>query len=291
MAGMPSPSAHRIIAADTHAVPAPFRAFAVRSDEPCHASDARAPWGRVHVVATDILDAASFASLARAGYSRVDIAETFVVDYAATTWPDLAASVPGVADLAGAVARALGVTRVLGDDAADYERSVAARVDWLASRGAGFHNDVTGRWSRSLFWILALDVADVEFVQPHTGLRVALAPGDLVVFDQAMAHGLCRPADAGLAVAASFEHGDAGRQLFLTGEMLLDDAQWAALGAPWQPVEAARAAGALDLLLAEFDDRSGAVQRVRSLAGAMSRETCHVDETSAVAPRSQGDAS
>ena len=288
---MTPPPAHRCLAADAFVVPAPFRTLAVRSDEPCHAFDARAPYGRVHIVATGLLDAAARASLARAGYARVDIAEAFSVDYAATTWDELAALLPPGLDLAGAVADALRVTRVLGDDPAAYARSVVTRVDWLASRGAGFHNDVARHWSRSLFWILALDVADVEFVQPHAGLRVALAPGDLVVFDQVMAHGLCRPADAGRAVAASFEDGDAGRQLFLTGEMLLDDAQWAALGAPWRPVEAAQAAGALDLLLAEFDDRSGAVQRARSLAGAMSRETCHADETSPVAPRSQGDAS
>lgn len=284
------PPAHRIVAADAHAVPPPFRAFAVRSDEPCHAFDARAPYGRVHVVAADVLDAAARARLAAVGYARVDIAEPFAVDYAATTWGQLAAAadVPG---LAGAVAQALRVTRVLGDDPADYERSVATRVDWLASRGAGFHNDVARHWSRSLFWILALDVGDVEFVMPHAALRLPLHDGDLVVFDQAMAHGLCRPTDAGRAVAEHFEDGDGGRQLFLTGEMLLDDARWGALGAPWRPVEAHAARGALDLLMAEFDDRSGAIQRVRSLEHAMSRATCHADETSTAAHESHGDAS
>jgi hypothetical protein len=283
---MSSP-AHRVVLAEEHTVPRPFRAFAVRSDEPCHAYDARSPYGRVHVVATDFLDADARTGLARAGYAKVDIAEPFAVDYAATTWPELAAV---VADLADAVARALRVTRVLGDAAADYERSVAARVDWLASRGAGFHNDVTGRWSRSLFWILALDVGDVEFVMPHAGVRRALSPGDLVVFDQTMAHGLCRPADAGEAVAESFDDGDgdAGRQLFLTGEMALSDAQWAALGAPWRPVEAHEALGALDLMVAEFDDRTGAIKRVRSLADCMRRSTCHVDETSAAGAHSDG---
>jgi len=288
MAAMPSSPAHRVVAADTHAVPRPFRAFAVRSDEPRHASDARAPYGRVHAVATELLDVASLASLVHAGYARVDIAESFAVDYAATTWAGLAALVPGMADLAGAVARALRVTGVLGDDLADYERSVAARVDWLASRGAGFHNDVTGRWSRSLFWILALDVDDVAFTLPHAGVSLALAAGDLVVFDPVMAHGLCRPADGGQAVAASFEDGDAGRQLFLTGEMALADARWAALGVPWQPVEVHAALGALDLMVAEFDDRSGAVKRVRSLADCMQRSTCHVDETSAAVSDSEG---
>jgi len=286
---MSAPPVHRIVAADAHTVPAPFRAFAVRSDEPCHAFDARPPYGCVHVLATPAVDAGARGRLARAGYAHVDLAETFAVDYAATTWGELAA-VSGVPDLAGAIARTLHATRVLGDDLAAYERSVATRVDWLASRGAGFHNDVARHWSRSLFWILALDVGEVEFVMPHAGVRVALSDGDLVVFDQVMAHGLCRRADAGRAVAASFEDGDAGRQLFLTGEMLLDDAQWAALGAPWQPVELHAARGALDLMLAEFDDRSGAIQRARSLEQAMSRATCHVDETRTAGRDSDGDA-
>ena len=287
---MPSPDPHRVLAADAHVVPPPFRAFAVRSDEPCHAFDARAPYARVHVVATDFLDAAARARLARAGYAKVDIAEPFAVDYAATTLDELAA-IAALPDLAGAIARTLRVTRVLGDEPAGYERAVATRIDWLASRGAGFHNDVARRWSRSLFWILAIDVGEVDFVMPHAGVRLALADGDLVVFDQTMAHGLCRAADAGRAVAESFAGGDAARQLFLTGEMLLSDAQWAALGAPWLPVEAHEARAALDLMVAEFDDRSGAIQRVRSLAACMRRSTCHVEETYQAGPHSDGNVS
>jgi hypothetical protein len=280
---------HRLVRADAHTVPAPFRAFAVRSDEPRHAFDARAPYGRVHAVATGFLPPAARAALARAGYAKVDIAEPFAVDYAATTLAELAAiaRLPASA-LARAIAQALSVTRVLGDDPAAYERAVAARVDWLASRGAGFHNDVARHWSRSLFWILVLDVAEVEFVLAHAGVRMALAPGDLVVFDPALAHGLCRRADGGVARAESFDNGDAGRQLFLTGELVLEDAQWAALGSPWLGVEQHADRGALDLMVAEFDDRSGAVKRVRSLAGCMSRDACHVDETSPAAPCSDG---
>ena len=286
-AGMSLP-AHRVIPAGAHVVPKPFRAFAVRSDEPRHAYDARSPYGRVHVVATDFLGAGACAGLMRAGYAKVDIAEPFAVDYAATTLDELAAAA-GVPDLAHAIARALRATRVLGDDVADYERIVATRIDYLASRGAGFHNDVARHWSRSLFWILAVDVSDVEFAMPHAGVRVALSAGDLVVFDQAMAHGLCRPADGGVAIAESFENADAGRQLFLTGEMQLGDEQWAALGAPWRPVEVHDALGALDLMVAEFDDRTGTIQRVRSLEGGLRRDTCHVDETSAAEPHSERD--
>jgi hypothetical protein len=287
MSALPS---HRIVAADVHAVPPPFRAFAVRSDEPEHAFDARAPYACVHVMAAAWLDPRARVRLAHAGYAKVDIDEPFAVDYAPTTWDELAA-LAGMPGLQAAIARTLRITRVLGEDPQDYERSVAARIDWLASRGAGFHNDVARHWSHSLFWILAIDVGEVEFVMPHAGVRVALADGDLVVFDPVMAHGLCRAADAGRAVAESFADGDAGRQLFLTGEMPLSDAQWAALGAPWRPVEEHEARGALDLMVAEFDDRSGAIQRVRTLVACMHRATCHVEETSAARPHSDEDPS
>lgn len=270
---------HQIIPADRHRVPPPFRAFAVRSDEPQHASDARAPYGRVHLVGTEFLDDGSLARLAAEGYARVNIEAFSDIDYANTTLEALAAAVPGVVDLAGQIAAALQLTGVLGDDAEAYRRSVATRIDYLAARGAGFHNDVSRHWSRCLFWILALDVADVEFVMPHAGVRLPLAPGHLLVFDQTMAHGLCRPKDLGQAVAASFEAGAHCRQIFLTGELLLTDAQWAALGAPWLAVEEHQHRGALDLMVAEFDERSGAIKRLRAMRDGMKRSTCHVDET------------
>ena len=269
---------HRSVAADLHRVPGPFKAFVVRSDEPGHAMDARAPYGRVQVVRTGFLNADALASLAATGYARVDIDAFSDIDYAATTWDELAAATPGVAGLADQIARALQPTGVLGDDPAAYRRSVATRIDYLACCGAGFHNDVGRHWSRCLFWILAIDVVNVEFVMPHADLRLALAPGDLVVFDPAMAHGLCRPGDHGQAVAASFEAGEHRHQLFLTGELLLSDAQWAALGAPWLPVEAHDSRAALDLMVAEFDERSGVIKRLRALRDGMKRSTCHVDE-------------
>lgn len=291
---MPMNPAHLAVAADAHRVPAPFRTFAVRSDEAEHAFDARAPYGRVHVVRAAFADAAALARLAAQGWARIQLPAALEVDHASTTPHDLALAlaapgitgvtgliaapgVTGVTELVSHIASALQLTGVLGGGPAACERSLASRMDYLAACGAGFHNDVGRHFSRCLFWLLALDLADVEFVMPHAGVRIALAPGDLLVFDPAMAHGLCRPADEGQAVAASFETGAHPRQIFLTGETTLTDAQWATLGAPWLPVDAPEHRGALDLMVAEFDSRTGAVQRLRTLHASMQRATCHVD--------------
>jgi hypothetical protein len=281
---MHPPPAHRIVAANAYRVPNPFAAFAVRSEEPLHAFDARAPYDRVHVVRTEFVDPDSRARMAAHGYARTSIQAFSDIDYATTTPEDLAATAPGVADLVGGIASALQSTGVMGEGLAAYRGSVAGRIDYLACRGAGFHNDVRNHWSRCLFWILALDVGDVDFVMPHAGVRLALAPGDLVVFDQTMAHGLSRPGDRDQAVEASFLAGEHCRQIFLTGELLLTDAQWAALGVPWLPVEEHERRGALDLAVAEFDERTGAIKRPAALRDCMKRSTCHVDDAGSGVP-------
>ncbi len=258
-------------------MPAPFTSFAVRSDEARHAFDARSPYGRVHALRTPFLDARALAGLAAQGLARVAVEAFADIDYATTTPQDLAAAAPGVADLRGGIAGALQVTGVLGNDPDAYRSSVGARIDYLACCGAGFHNDVARHWSACLFWVLALELADVEFVMPHAGVRLALAPGDLLVFDPSMAHGLCRPADGGQALAASFEGGMKSRQIFLTGELPLSDAQWAALGSPWLPLAGHPRSDALDLMVAEFDDCSGAVKQLRALRGGMQCSVCHAD--------------
>src|SRR4051794_36143191 len=142
---------HRIIRAEAQTLPGLFRAFAVRSDEPLHAWDARAPYGRVHVVHTRFLDRASLASLASEGHARIGTTSFAEVDYAATTLADLAAAAPRVPDLVGGIAAALHATGVLGADLAMCRDVAAARIDYLGTSGAGFHNDVGGHWTRCLF--------------------------------------------------------------------------------------------------------------------------------------------
>lgn len=278
---MPSSPVHQVIVAAATAVPTPFRSFAVRSEEAIHAFDARAPYDRVHLIRTRFLDAASLAGLAAEGRARMHVAEFGDIAYAHVARAELAAAAPGVTDLVGDIAAALRLTRVIGDDVADYRRAVAERIDYLASYGAGFHNDVARHWTRCLFWNLALELDDVEFVMPHAGVRVALAPGDLIVFDQTMAHGLCRPRDGGQAMSTSFEPGTDARQVFLSGELPLTEAQWTALGSPWLPVEEHERRGALDLMAAEFDDRSGAIKGLRALQRCMRRDTSYVDDAAA----------
>ena len=281
-----NPSAgHRLVAVDVHSVPPPFRSFAVRSEEARHAADARAPYGRVHVLRAGFLDAAALEGLAALGHARMSVHEFGDIDYAHVAPEELAAAAPQVDDLVGRIAETLRATRLIGDDPAAWRAAVAARIDYLGSCGAGFHNDVSGHWTACLFWNLALEVADVEFVMPHAGLRLALAPGDVIVFDQTMAHGLCRPRDTGQAIASSFESGAGCRQVFLSGELALSDAQWAALGAPWLPVEEHARAGALDLMAAEFDDRSGAIKSLRALRHCMQRSLRYVDDEGPAAAR------
>ena len=100
---------------------------------------------------------------------------------------------------------------------------------------------------------------------PHAGECLALRTGDLLVFDGTMALGLCRRCGAGQVVAAPIDTGVQDRQVLLTGELLLGDARWALLGAPWLTVEHHERRAALELMAAEYDDRSGAIMRLRAL--------------------------
>jgi len=271
------PAAHTRIEFTTNSPPKPFRGFAVRSEEARHAFSARKPYGCVHHIRTNFLSASALNGLATLGRSRMQLSAFSDIDYSLVSLAELAQAASGVEDLVGHIAAALQLTGVMGDAVADYRQAVAARIDFLAAYGAGFHNDVKGHWTACLFWNLALEMSDIEFVMPHASVRVALLPGDLIVFDQTLAHGLCRPRDGGQALAATFTNGAADQQIFLSGELLLSDAQWAAAGAPWLPVDDPQHAGALELMAAEFDEQSGAIKRPQTLAHCMQRSTVYAD--------------
>jgi hypothetical protein len=269
------PCAHLALDLGPFRVPRPYRGFAVRSEQASHAGLARSPYGRVHRVATSFLDPVSLAGLVALASARMQVCDFGDIDYALVSQDELAQAAAGLNDLVGQVAHALWATGVLGTDPAPYRQAVAARVDCLASQGAGFHNDVRGHWTRCLFWNLTLVADEVEMVWPHAQLRLAVAPGDLIVFDPTLAHGLCRPPDGGQALPASFNSGPSARQIFLSGELLLSDAQWAALGCPWGPVQ--HHAGALELMAAQFDEQSGAVQSPGSLADCLLPSTVYAE--------------
>ena len=251
------------ITTTAHRVPSPFATLAVRSEESRHRHLARAPCACVHHLRGLALDPAALGALAALGQQRMALAAFGDIDYAKVTLDELPP------DLALLIAQALQTTGVLGPELDPYRSAVTARIDFLGAWGAGFHNDVAGHWPSCLFWNLALAVDDVEFVMPHASVRVALLPGDLIVFDPTMAHGLCRPGDDGQAMAESFESSANSRQIFLSGELPLSDAQWAEVGSPWLPIEEHARRKALDLLAAEFDERSGAIKGLRALAQRM----------------------
>ena len=164
----PGDIGHRVVVAHSYLVPKPFRTLAVRSEEPRHAFKARAPYGCVHVVRTQFPDTGALAALAAQGRAQTHVDSFADIDYAPFIAP-LPGNALARSDIVRAISAALSTTGLLGDDAEAYQRAVSARIDFLASYGAGFHNDVASHWTACLFWNLALAVTDVEFVMPHAG--------------------------------------------------------------------------------------------------------------------------
>lgn len=219
------------------------------------ASPWRLPMRSVHVVDTHFQSASQQAAAATLAYSKTSANSYSDIDVRGVAWDELAAAGAGHG-LRADLEAALLVTGVFGSGRAAYERVFQRSIDVLTTRGASFHNDTMGHWPGCLFWVLALDARDLELVLPHAGVRVAMVPGRLVVFDPCLVHGLCRPADDGRAVEASFD-GEGGCAAFLAGEIELSGAQWKALGSPWMRRKVP--AGALSLMQLNFDADSGAI--------------------------------
>jgi hypothetical protein len=232
--------------------------FSVHSELPRHAGLARIPYGKVHQAKSGFLGADSMCELARRAYDRIRIETPGDTDVAWVRDDAL-----GVADLHRHIADAIVSTGIYGSAGTAFEeclQAVGHETCLQVAQGAAFHSDRCGHWPSCLFWVLALDVVDVEFVVPHLGVRLPLEPGDLVVFDPSLAHGLCRPRDGGRFLSVHFEDGEDGRhQAFLSGELELDAAHWASLGCAWEPSTSPRFSSAVDLLNADFDSESGRV--------------------------------
>lgn len=152
-------------------------------------------------------------------------------------------------------------TEVLGVRAAPYTNAVALRLDSLVCNGAAYHNDTAVDWRDCLFWVLCLDATSVEFRMPDAGVRIRLTPGDLLVFDPCLVHGLCRTGDGGRALESSFTGGSERRDLqtFLAGELVLSRRRWAMMGCPWRKREDFK--GFVDLSSATFNEETGAVRK------------------------------
>jgi hypothetical protein len=233
---MPSDPAHRIVAADAYRVPPPFRPSRFAATNLVTPSTRARPTAGCTSYAARFLDAGSLESLAPArlcaGQHRGFPTST-MRPRRWRSWPrPRRASPTWLGSIAGALQRraSWATTSRLPE-----QRRHAHRLSRLARRG--FPQRRAGHWSRCLFWILALDVTDVEFVMPHAGLQLPWRPATWWSSTRPWRTGCAVRATRQQVLESSFRHGDAARQIFLTGEIPLTDAQWAALGVPWLPVE------------------------------------------------------
>lgn len=228
---------------------------------------ARTPYRQVHVVKTDFMTGDDARELAAAAFADAGVTTVGDIDTFPARQDTLQEVVPRLAPiLTSRIAQVIHSTGVL-PSIARCATAVENRTDFLTSLGTPFHNDVFGSWPSCLFWVLALDVVDVEFAMPALDHRHRLAVGDLVVFDQTMAHGLCRPRDRGRAIP--FEADEPGRhQAFLSGELFLTAADWERLGSPWRPYSPGELEGAIDLMTTDFDGETGAPLQRRAVAEA-----------------------
>lgn len=114
----------------------------------------------------------------------------------------------------------------VNDDAqvSDMDRNTT----YMASRGAIPHADCyNSEWYDTLFWVYVLESNEADLVFANIGLRFALKPGQLVVFDPAQPHGVLA------SESKVFRHCDfpaARRQSYLAGHITYGPHFWQTLG-------------------------------------------------------------
>jgi hypothetical protein len=92
------------------------------------------------------------------------------------------------------------------------------RFEWYLCRGAFFHTDA--HFADVLFGVWYVAGPPAEIVFPRAGLRIAVVPGTLVVFDPFEVHGVLRP---GTAVYRADDYLDAETSVFVGFEVDLMD--------------------------------------------------------------------
>lgn len=225
-------------------------------------AEAREPYRFVHRIATSFLDEDSLVNLASKAYSEAVVHEPGDVNIGHAWEDEMLKAAPNV-DMIFELSQALMRTGVMGSEAL-YRKALSSEISYMASMAASFHNDTEGHWPGCLFWVLALDVTEADFVMPHAEVRLALSPGDLVVFDPAMAHGLCRRGESKVDREALLG-GERFQQSFLSGELSLSKQAWAALGCPWKPLGEFAGSDYLDVREVKLCPKTGRIMNSKAI--------------------------
>ena len=92
--------------------------------------------------------------------------------------------------------------------------ALRAGFEWYYCRGAFFHNDA--HYDARLFGVWCIVAPPIELVFPRVDVRVAVAPGSMVVFDPFEVHGVLAP---GRSAYAASDYRSANASVFLGFEL------------------------------------------------------------------------
>ena len=92
--------------------------------------------------------------------------------------------------------------------------ALKADFEWYYCRGAFFHNDA--HYDARLFGVWYIAGPPIELVFPRAAVRVAAAPGTIVVFDPFEIHGVLA---SGCSIYAATDYQGAGASVFLGFEL------------------------------------------------------------------------
>jgi hypothetical protein len=100
----------------------------------------------------------------------------------------------------------------------EWAPALRARFEWYLCRGAFFHTDA--HFGDVLFGVWYVSGPPVDIAFPRAGLRLAVDPGALVVFDPFEVHGVLR---RGAERYSADDYADAAASVFVGFEVDLTD--------------------------------------------------------------------